>query len=131
MLRCRPRATTPERKPRDASSPLQIDRRCGRHPGGSPPWNRCMIVIWIRLLSTRRDRRALLLLSCAAPVPAQELLRGNKAGIGDEAAPDAAGGGCRDEALHMELAWFGWSLCGCVRSIRSPLAYFGFCNVTP
>ena len=31
-------------------------------------------------------------------------LRGDKAGIGDETAPDAAGSGCRDEALHMELA---------------------------
>jgi hypothetical protein len=31
-------------------------------------------------------------------------LRGDKAGIGDEAAPDAAGSGCRDEALHMKLA---------------------------
>jgi hypothetical protein len=30
-------------------------------------------------------------------------LRGDKAGIGDEIAPDAAGSGCRDEALHMEL----------------------------
>src|SRR5689334_9490512 len=30
-------------------------------------------------------------------------LCGDKAGIGDEAAPDAAGGGYRDEALRLEL----------------------------
>jgi len=29
---------------------------------------------------------------------------GDKAGIGDKAAPDAAGDGCRDEALRLELA---------------------------
>ena len=59
--------------------PLQIDRRCGRHPRGSPPWNRCMIVIWILSVSTRGDRRALLLLSWAAPVPGQEPLRSRAA----------------------------------------------------
>src|SRR5690349_20894596 len=58
-----------KQQPPNAHRPLQIDRRCGRHLGGSPPWNRCMIVIWILSVSTRRDRRALLLLSCAAPVP--------------------------------------------------------------
>ena len=70
--------------------PLQIDRRCGRHPGGSPPWNRCMIVIWILSVSTRRDRRALLLLSCAAPVPEQEPLRSRaatKPASGNETVP--------------------------------------------
>jgi len=110
MPQRQPQATTPERKPVDASSPLWIDRRCGRHPGGLPPWNRCSIVFLILSVSTRRGAPCTDFVipryACSDAGTGAEL-RADKAGIGDVVAPDAGGGGCRDEALHWSLLELG------------------------